>query len=112
CCSPASAPESEMKGHVLVSRDALILHLLASKIFKQWHWFHYHFAFYLKGQRHPFAEAIIDACLACERAIPGFAAKMIDELASIGGAEKYLPHYDQLLQRLAELLVIRQLVTF
>ncbi len=37
---------------------------------------------------------------------------MIDALASISGKEKYEPHYEQLIQRLAELLVIRQVVNF
>jgi len=50
--------------------------------------------------------------LDCEKKIPGFAVKMLSDLASLSGKEKYLPHYEQLLQRLAELLIIRQIVTF
>ena len=48
----------------------------------------------------------------CEEYIPGFAKGMVDALASISGKEKYEPHYEQLLQKLAELHVIRQIVTY
>jgi hypothetical protein len=36
----------------------------------------------------------------------------ISRLAAAGGKEKYRPHYEQLLQQLAELHVVRQIVSF
>lgn len=95
-----------------VDREKLYRHVLASPIISGWHFFRYHFQFRLVGGDHPFAEAIVAACLDCERAIPGFASRMMDELAAIGGRENHTPDFEQLMQRLAELLVIRQLARF
>lgn len=89
--------------------DELRIHLFNSNFFNRWHWFHYHFS---QPFPHPLSDSVLRACLDCEQYIPGFAKKMINALASISGKEKYEPHYEQLLQRLAELHVIRQIVTF
>lgn len=74
---------------------------------KGWHWFQYHFSFL---PPHPLACSILDACADCELCIEGLGFRFIDEIASIQGKEKHLPHYDQLLQKLAELFVLRQLL--
>lgn len=74
---------------------------------KVWHWFRYHFSFL---PPHPFARSIVDACADCEMRIKGLGSQFIQDIASIQGKEKHLPHYDQLLQKLAELLVLRQLL--
>jgi|GEM_PF-519841 len=95
-----------------MDRSDLIQHVLDSKIFKHWHYFTYHFQFLSGGGEHWMVKSILDACLAVERQIPGFASTMIDALADIGGKPKHEPHYEQLLQRLAELYVIRQIVTW
>lgn len=42
----------------------------------------------------------------------GFAKSFLDKMFSISGREKYRPHYEQLMQSLAELIVIRQMVEF
>lgn len=78
----------------------------------KWHWFGYHFQFYNVGEEHPFAASIVDACLDCEQEIEGFAEKFLKDLFSISGQEKYFPHYEQLMQNLAELLVIRQMIIY
>jgi len=44
--------------------------------------------------------------------MPGYAAKSLATMGAIGGNEKFLPHYDQLLQYLAELHVVLQAVSF
>lgn len=72
-----------------------------------WHWFRYHFA---NLPPHPMARSIIDACTDCERKLPGLGLQFIREIAAIRGREEHLPHYDQLMQKLAEVLVIRQLM--
>lgn len=87
----------------------LHMHVFNSNFFKRWHWFSYHFA---QPFQHPLSDSVLRACLDCEQHIPGFTKKMINALASISGKEKYEPHYEQLIQRLAELHVIRQLVNF
>lgn len=74
---------------------------------KVWHWFQFHFSFF---PPHPFARSIVDACADCEMRIEGLGSQFIHDIANIKGKEKHQPHYDQLLQKLAELLVLRQLL--
>ncbi len=88
----------------------LLIHAYGSDIFKKWHWYKFHFSSTFAVVTW-FTESIVRACLDCDRHIPGIATGMIDELAAISGKEKGRQHYEQLLQRLAELLVIRQVVT-
>ncbi|TRT90467.1 MAG: hypothetical protein EWV82_00095 [Microcystis aeruginosa Ma_AC_P_19900807_S299] len=95
-----------------MKKEELYNYVFKSNVFKRWHWFSYHFDQYRYHLEHPLAEAIIQTCIECEEYIPGFAEGMIDVLASISGKEKYEPHYEQLLQRLAELHVIKQVLTF
>lgn len=75
---------------------------------KGWHWFSYHFS---RLPPHPFGRSIVDACADCEKALPGLGFQFIRDIASICGKEKHEPHYDQLMQKLAELLVLRKLLT-
>jgi hypothetical protein len=79
-------------------------------LFRHWHWFSYHFDRKLRGEPEPFAEAIIDACLDVEASLPGFSYRTLDRLVELGGIENHEPHYEQLMQLLAEVHVIRQLV--
>ncbi|TLU84815.1 MAG: hypothetical protein FDX21_05800 [Chlorobium sp.] len=95
-----------------MTKDDLIKRILGSKIFTEWHWFKYHFDFYNIGLEHPFSWSIVDACLKVEERIPGFAYKFMDDLASFSGIEKHLPHYEQILQKLAELYVINKSIEF
>lgn len=95
-----------------MTKEELIARVLKSDLINKWHWFSYHFLGYTHGLEHPLAKSIIDACLSVENRIPGYANKFIDDLASCSGAEKYLPHYEQLLQKLAELYVINKAVEY
>jgi hypothetical protein len=60
---------------------------------------------------HPLGRSIVDACTDCEKKLPRLGFQFVKEIAAISGKEKHEPHYDQLLQRLAELLVLRRLLT-
>jgi hypothetical protein len=95
-----------------VTQDELYERIFASPMFERWHWFGYHFEKKLRGESEPFAESIVEACLACEAVMPGYAARMIDALTAIGGRNRDRRDYQQLLQVLAELLVVRQLATY
>ena len=75
---------------------------------KAWHWFSYHFSML---PPHPLARSIVDACADCEKKVPGLGFQFVKEFAAISGKEEYEPHYDQLLQKLAEIVVVRQLLT-
>lgn len=72
-----------------------------------WHWFSYHFSML---PPHPLARSIVDACSDCETKLPGLGFQFIQDIAAICGKERHEPHYDQLLQKLAELLVLRKLL--
>lgn len=82
--------------------------LIAIGAAQGWHWFTYHFSML---PPHPLVRSIVDACAECERKLPGLGSRFIEELAKISGKEKHEPHFDQLLQKLAEVLVLRQLLS-
>ncbi|MGA3083066.1 MAG: hypothetical protein ABSD44_17075 [Terracidiphilus sp.] len=56
--------------------------------------------------------AIIDALVICDSVMPGYARIFIDRFSSVCGKEKYVPHYEQLMQMIAELHVVTQLARF
>jgi hypothetical protein len=95
-----------------MDRPSLYAHLVESPMLKEWHWFRWHFERSLRGPEHPLCKSFVDACLDCERVIPGFAVGIVDRMASIGGREKFEPHFEQLLQLLSEIHVIKQVLTF
>ena len=74
---------------------------------KAWHWFSYHFSMH---PPHPLGRSVVDACADCEMKLPNLGFQFIKDIAAIGGKEKHEPHYEQLVQKLAELLVLRQLL--
>lgn len=94
-----------------MERDTIYAHIFES-LFRKWHWFNWHFELTLRGVEHPLCRSFVDACLDCERVIPSFAFSMSDRMTSISGREKFAPHYEQLLQLLAELHVLHQILTF
>lgn len=83
-----------------------------SKIFQHWHWFKFHFERSLKGGGHPLAESVAEACIACESKVPGFAKKVIERLAAVGGRDRHLPDWEQLLQQLAELHIVFRVLSW
>ena len=80
-------------------------------ILSKFHWLSYHFAGYMDGYEHFLSASIVNCCDNIEKLIPGFSSDFSDKLASFSGKEKYLPHYEQIIQALAELLVINHLCT-
>jgi hypothetical protein len=101
-----------VRSHLKMDHQSLYAHIFESPMFEKWHWFRWHFERTLRGSEHPLCKAFVDACMDCERIIPGFAEGMADRMTSISGKEKFVPHFEQLLQLLAEIHVIRQLLTF
>jgi hypothetical protein len=72
-----------------------------------WHWYYWLFA---HGPRRPFVARLITACAECELKLPGLGWSLIEDVASISGREKHEPHYEMLIQKLSEILVLRQLL--
>ena len=78
-----------------------------------WHWFAYHFHHH---GPHPMAVSILSACTRIDAQAPGvdggpgIGTKLLQELVSIGGQERHEPHYEMLLQKLSEILVIKRVV--
>ena len=103
---------------VKVDKSELIEYIKKSNIINKWHWFGYHFKFYLMDKEHPFAKSIVESCLTCESSIPGYAKKCIDDISQISGIDKDVDkegadkHYNQLMQKLAELFIIKQVITY
>jgi hypothetical protein len=73
-----------------------------------WHWFSYHFRHL---PPHPFVKSLIEAAATCEEAVPGLGRMLLADLAAIAGHEKHLPHWDQLNQKLAEILVLGRVLS-
>lgn len=95
-----------------MTRHDLLQLVARSRVFQHWHWFRYHFSHSLNGCPHPLAEAFIEACIACENKSKGFAKASVERLASVGGRDRHLPDWEQLLQQLAELHVIHRILTW
>jgi len=97
-------PDEERK----ILRDDLSRELAASILEQEWHWFSYHVCFVPPN---PFASSLVDACLDCEMKLPGLGRQFIRDIGGIGGLNRHEPHYDQLMQKLAEILVLRHLLS-
>jgi len=72
-----------------------------------WHWFQWHFQ---HQEVTPFVQSILEAIVDCEDKVPGLGTSFLNEICTIGGINRHLPHYDQILQKLSEVLVLRQLL--
>lgn len=53
---------------------------------------------------------LIRLCAECELKLPGLGWSFLDDVASISGREKYEPHYEMLMQKLSEILVVHRLL--
>lgn len=75
---------------------------------KKTHLFNYHFnEINVRINKHPFSTSIIQSCYFVEQRIEGYSKRFIDKLSSIDHKNK--EHYDQLLQHIAELIVVSHL---
>jgi len=72
------------------------------------HWFQQQF---VTVPHHLFAASIIGACVSIDRVAPAIGTALLCELSSIGGRDRHEPHYEQLLQKLSEILVIQRIVS-
>jgi len=95
-----------------MDRQEIIDTILKTEILSDWHWFNYHFNFYNMHMEHAFAKSIVDALYDIGQKIKGADTNLINKLASIHGSEKDLQHYEQLMQVLAEILIIHRAVSF
>lgn len=87
--------------------------ILNSNIFKEWHYFKYHFNNFSNGIFvHPLANAITILCSELENKKENLGKSYIQKIGSICGKEKFTPHYEQLLQTLSELMVVHKASTF
>lgn len=73
------------------------------------HWFSHQF---VTVPHHTFAGRVFGACASIDRRAPGIGTELLKELCSIGGKNRHEPHYEMLLQKLAEILVIERVVNF
>jgi hypothetical protein len=97
---------------MVTTHSDIVAFAKSSRFLTAWHWYSYHFRQYVAGAPTPFVAALVTSCLEVDERIPGFAISFLESLASLGGVERHKPHYEQLSQRLAELLVIRRIVQY
>lgn len=83
-----------------------------SDIIKKWHFFKYQFEFYDKGYEHILAKSIVDAVVDIEALIPEAGKDYIRKISSINDKPNDTKHYEQLLQILAELVIVHKAATF
>lgn len=95
-----------------MERKEIIEKILQSDLNRKWHWFSYHFKYYEKGLEHPFAKSIVDYIYNISQINNDAGIDLINKLTSISGKEKDLGHYEQLMQVLAEILIINQAFTY
>lgn len=77
-----------------------------SLFFTKWHYFSDHVANFT-----PFISCIYKACAELHLINEAAPLQMLRELSVIGGRKNFEPHFDQLMQKLAEILVMRQVVS-
>ena len=97
-----------------MEREEFIFYILNSNIFKKWHFFKYHFAFQAASLEfvHPLAKTITDLAFELETLIPGAGKDYIDKIGAINDRQNDTKHYDQLLQVLAELIIVHKAATY
>lgn len=100
-------PSWEGKGVTAEEFGRLYLAALEGIAHAGWHWFAYHF----HNGPTPFAMSILEACAAIDGRTEGIGTSLLSELTSIGGRDRDEAQYEQLLQKLGEILVIERVVT-
>ncbi len=95
-----------------MTRKEAFDHVIASDIFNKWHFFQHHFSISMRGGRNPLAESIIGLCCDMERIIKGVGVDYFNKIAAIKGKPNDTKHYDQLMQVLAEMIVVHKAITF
>lgn len=95
---------------MITDRNDIIQLFLESSIMKKWHWFRYHFNCYNMGMEHNLCYSLTDTLFELQKTIPDVHKNYIKRIASISGREKNTSDYDQLIQILSELIIIRQIL--
>ena len=91
-------------------RTEIKIFILQSAIFTEFHYFISHFRSLKQNLSESFfLKSFLDHLQCIERKIPGFAKKFVTSFASISGKKSHEPHYEQLVQMLAELIVFGKL---
>lgn len=87
-----------------------VVQIMSEKVLStDWHFLQYHFAPYRDGYEHFLCASMVDACTRIEDVIPGYTDEFSSRLSSLADREMYLPHFEQIIQLLAELYVMRHL---
>lgn len=77
-----------------------------------WHFFQYHVRKVLGGGRVQLIDSMIEALFVIESAMTGAGRDYINKIVSFSNKANHTPHYDQLLQVLAEMLVVQHAVSY
>jgi len=84
---------------------------LASGIEKlPWHWYQFHAKSWRAGHREPLFDALATVAVSTDKKLPGFAERLVRFLSASSGAERDPHDYEQLMQTIAEAVVVSRLV--
>jgi hypothetical protein len=87
---------------LVIAQDELTEALQAKHSIGEWHWLRYHY----DANSLPF-QLLLSALMDCEKFIEGSGLKIAQDIGNLAGSDRDLIHYNQILQRFAEILIIK-----
>jgi hypothetical protein len=75
-----------------------------------WHWYRFHADSWRAGHREPLFDALGTVAESTDKKLPGFAERLVRSLSASSGSEREIRDYEQLMQAVAEALVVSRLV--
>jgi hypothetical protein len=88
------------------ARDQFLVSISAAILKRDWHWLNWHADQAVQGTPTPFFRSIADTVLSAARMVPDLPERAVRLLAQGSGRDRDQRDYEQMLQVLAELLVV------
>lgn len=95
-----------------MKRSHLIQIILNSSILNHWHWFRPHFVPLRGGKETPLASSLLDTLLNISDILPSMSAHFLTRIAGLSGRVRNPRQYEQLMQVLAEIMVIHRAIMY
>ncbi|MFA8433350.1 MAG: hypothetical protein ACEPOZ_02435 [Marinifilaceae bacterium] len=95
-----------------MDRKGLIQNILNSAILHQWHWFAPHFTPLKQGNESAFVQSLLDSLLIIGQHLPKLPLTYLNRIASFSGKPYNIRQYEQLMQLLAEILILHQVMAY
>lgn len=75
-----------------------------------WHWYRFHADSWRAGRREPLFDALATVAAKTDGKLPGFSKRLVESLIASSGREREIRDYEQLMQAIAEAVVVSRLV--